>query len=50
MFGRSPLQRKCEPKCYVVIEESCCVLCSFLAAMVVVDEGDKKLICLAPTL
>lgn len=35
------------PKCSVVIGESCCVLCSFLAAMVVVDEDDKKLICFA---
>jgi hypothetical protein len=50
MFGRFPLQRKCKPKCSVVIGESCCVLCSFLAAMVVVDEDDKKLICFAQTL
>ena len=33
------------PKCYVVIEDSCYVLSSFLAAMVVVDGDVKRLIC-----
>jgi hypothetical protein len=40
MFGRFPLQKKCKPK--TIIKDSGCVLCSFLAAMVVVGEDNKS--------